>query len=57
VGFERCTPSLAGRLWSSLRMLVKLPWFVRNLMVKIAIRQGWRTVPALLGHHGRPFPF
>lgn len=46
-------PSLADRA----RILAELPWWVRNLVVKVLLRLRLRPVARLLGHHGRYDPF
>ncbi len=40
-----------------LRMLAELPWWVRNVVVKVLLRLRLRGVAALLGHHGRDDPY
>jgi predicted O-methyltransferase YrrM len=34
---------------SSVRMLRPLPWMVRNLLIKLAVRRGWKRVVRVLG--------
>jgi predicted O-methyltransferase YrrM len=46
-----------ARFRSSLRMLMRLPWFARNLVVKTAIRRHWTWVQRLLRHHGAAYPY
>lgn len=46
--FEVASPSAAERL----RMLGELPWWLRNVAVKSALRVG-----RLFGHHGTPDPY
>lgn len=46
-----------ARIKSSARMLRSLPWFARNLAVKIAMRRRWKLVQGLLGHSGSEYPY
>jgi predicted O-methyltransferase YrrM len=57
VVFTRGRQTTTGRVGSSIRMLGKVPWLLRNLAIKLAIRQGWRSVPPLLGHRDTAFPY
>ncbi len=57
VAFRRSEQSLPARVASSARMLGKFPWFARNLAIKVASRQGWRSVPPLLGHRENTMPY
>jgi predicted O-methyltransferase YrrM len=45
------------RLRSSLRMLADIPWFGRNLAVKVAIRRRWSLLQRVLRHEGSVFPY
>jgi predicted O-methyltransferase YrrM len=47
----------AARLSSSWRMLTLLPWFARNIAIKIAIRRRWGRVQRALGHRGPGYPY
>ena len=40
-----------------LRMLAELPWWVRNVVVKVLLRLRWTRVAALLGHTGPDDPY
>jgi hypothetical protein len=51
--FEVGRPSGSDRL----RMLGELPWFVRNLVVKVLLRLRLRPLAALLGHHDTADPY
>ena len=42
-----------GRLTNAARQLAQLPWFVRNLALKVLLTLGWGR---LLRHLGRPAP-
>ncbi len=49
--------SLPERLASTARMVGRLPWFARNLVVKVALRRGWSTVHRALRHPGENHPY
>jgi SAM-dependent methyltransferase len=49
--------SPAARAGNALRQLAQLPWFARNVAVKILIVLGLRPVARLLGHREGPWPF
>ena len=51
--FERHSPTTSDRL----RLLAQLPWFGRNLVIKVLLRLRWRLVARLLGHVGRADPY
>lgn len=51
--FEISRPSLGDRL----RVLRELPWFVRNLVVKVLLRLRLRALARLLGHHDTADPY
>jgi hypothetical protein len=38
-------------------MLSRLPWLTRNIAIKLAIRRGWKALPAILGHREATFPY
>jgi predicted O-methyltransferase YrrM len=57
VVFTRGRQTTLACLGSSIRMLGKVPWLVRNLTIKVAIRRGWSSVPSLLGHRDTAFPY
>jgi predicted O-methyltransferase YrrM len=46
-----------GRALSALRQAAQLPWFVRNLLVKLALVLGLRALARLLGHRSGPWPY
>jgi predicted O-methyltransferase YrrM len=50
---------LAGRerVSNALRQLAELPWFVRNVIVKVAIVTRTRRLARLLGHDGDDWPY
>lgn len=45
------------RLGNAGRQLAQLPWFARNLAVKLAILLGLRPLARLLGHRSGPWPY
>lgn len=53
VVFEKSRPSFGDRL----RMLGPLPWFLRNLVVKVLLRARWQRLARVLGHRGEADPF
>ncbi len=50
---ERARPGVADRL----RLLGPLPWFARNVVVKVLLRLRLRPVARMLGHEGPDDPF
>jgi predicted O-methyltransferase YrrM len=46
-----------ARASSAARQAAQLPWFVRNVLVKIALRTNARPVARALGHDGDVFPY
>jgi hypothetical protein len=50
---QQARPNVADRL----RVLGELPWWVRNLVVKMLLRLRLRPVAHALGHRGRADPF
>lgn len=51
--FEAAPPRVTDRV----RPLRELPWFVRNLVVKVLLRARLAGVAALLGHHDTADPY
>lgn len=51
--FEVAAPSRGDRA----RLLAQLPWFARNLVVKVLLRLRLRPLARLLGHEGAPDPY
>lgn len=51
--FEVARPSVADRL----RMLREMPWFVRNLVVKVLLRLRLRPLARVLGHRDTADPY
>lgn len=46
-----------SRLPNALRQLAQLPWFARNVIVKIALVSGFRPLARLMGHRGDDWPY
>jgi hypothetical protein len=46
-----------GRRRNMVRQLAELPWFARNVLVKIAIVTNLRPVARLLGHRSTDWPY
>ncbi len=57
VEYEAAT--LRGRAWAVnvVRQLAELPWFVRNVLVKIALLARMPALARLLGHRGTHYPY
>lgn len=51
--YRRMAPTLANRL----RQLAQLPWFARNVIVKVAIVSRLRPLARLMGHRGDAWPY
>ena len=47
----------AGRARNAVRQATQLPWFVRNVLVKVAVITRAYPVARLLGHTGTDFPY
>jgi hypothetical protein len=52
---ERLAP--AGRVASTLRQLAQLPWFARNIVLKVAIVARLRFLQRLLGSRDGAWPY
>jgi hypothetical protein len=50
---RKVSPTVTDRV----RVLGELPWWVRNLVVKVLLRLHLRPVARALGHRGRADPF
>ncbi|HEX4868249.1 MAG TPA: class I SAM-dependent methyltransferase [Acidimicrobiales bacterium] len=57
VEYRRARLSPARRAVNLLHHLAQLPWFLRNVAVKVAIVSGARPVARLLGHDGETWPY
>jgi predicted O-methyltransferase YrrM len=55
--FRKCAPSRRAAVVSSLRLVARLPYFGRNLAIKVAMRRNWRRVSLVLGHAEDGFPY
>ena len=55
--YRRDQPRGAARLRSALRQLAQLPWFARNVLVKLALVLRLRPLARLLGHRGDAWPY
>jgi predicted O-methyltransferase YrrM len=52
---ERLPP--AGRVVNASRQALSLPWFIRNVVVKVALHMRMPAVARALGHHDRVYPY
>lgn len=55
--YRRERLGLAGRVASAARQLAQLPWFVRNVVIKLAIVTRLRPLARLMGHRGDEWPY
>jgi predicted O-methyltransferase YrrM len=55
--YHREDLSSVQALASAARQAARLPYFARNLAVKVAMRRGWTGVTRTLGHTGSVFPY
>ena len=55
--YRRCHPRGRARVRSALRQLAQLPWFARNVLVKIALLLRLRPLARLLGHRSGDWPY
>ena len=55
--YERRSLTTRERVANGLRQLAQLPWFVRNLLVKLALVTNLRSVARLLGHRSGEWPY
>lgn len=55
--FKRQDASIPASLRSSARLICRLPWFARNVAVKLAMAHGPAGLSRLLGHKEEGFPF
>jgi hypothetical protein len=46
-----------ARVANAARQLAQLPWFARNVVVKVAIVTRLRPLARLMGHHGDHWPY
>jgi hypothetical protein len=57
VAFRLGRLDAGDRARSAVLMLSRLPWFARNVAIKLAIRRGWKALPPVLGHREATFPY
>jgi Methyltransferase domain len=55
--FRREDLGAVARLANAARQLAQLPWFARNLLVKVLIVTRLRPLARLLGHRAGPWPY
>ena len=55
--FRRESLSLRERLPNFVRQALQLPWFVRNVLIKVLIVARLRPLTRLLGHRGGEWPY
>ena len=55
--FDHQPMGFMARLASATRMVARLPWFVRNVIIKVALRRQWAGVHRTLGHPGTEHPY
>lgn len=55
--YRRVAPGAPGRAGSALRQLAQLPWFVRNLLIKVLILAHLAPLTRLLGSRTRDWPY
>jgi hypothetical protein len=55
--YRRENLPMSERLPNALRQAAQLPWFARNVLVKLALVGNVRPVARLLGHHDDVFPY
>jgi predicted O-methyltransferase YrrM len=55
--YRRERLGLAARVRNVVRQLAQLPWFVRNVIVKLAILTRLRPLARLMGHRGDDWPY
>jgi predicted O-methyltransferase YrrM len=46
-----------ARVPNALRQLAQLPWFLRNVIVKVGLLTGFRPLARLMGHRGDDWPY
>jgi predicted O-methyltransferase YrrM len=55
--YRRESLGLTARLANAARQLAQLPWFLRNVIVKVAIVTRLRPLARLMGHDGDDWPY
>ncbi|MBM3672175.1 MAG: class I SAM-dependent methyltransferase [Actinobacteria bacterium] len=54
--YRQCTAGIAARAWSAVRQLGQIPWFLRNVMVKVLMLMRLHPLTRLLGHRSNTLP-
>ena len=55
--YRRARMGIGGRLGSAARQLAQLPWFIRNLVIKVLIVLRLRPLTRLLGNRSGEWPY
>jgi hypothetical protein len=55
--YRREDLAVAERLRSTVLQLTQLPWFIRNLLIKVALLARTRRLARLLGHRSGQWPY
>ena len=55
--YRREPLGLGARVSNAARQLAQLPWFARNVVVKVALLTRVYPLARLLGHRGRDWPY
>lgn len=55
--FQKVHQAPAAVAWDTSRLIGRLGYFGRNLVIRQGLRRGWKRVPELLGHDGAPVTF
>jgi predicted O-methyltransferase YrrM len=55
--YRRTRQSPLARLTSAARQLAELPWFLRNVVIKVLLASGRKELARRLGHDGETWPY
>jgi predicted O-methyltransferase YrrM len=55
--YRRVEPGTGGRVGNAARQLVELPWFLRNVLIKVLLLAHLGSLTRLLGHKTRDWPY
>ncbi len=55
--FRRVDLSLSERAKNLMRQTLQLPWFIRNVVIKVLITVKLAPLTRLLGHQGTDWPY
>lgn len=55
--YRRVEPGTGGRLGNAMRQLAELPWFLRNVLIKVLLLAHLGSLTRLLGHRTRDWPY